>query len=102
MRSSLEAAKAHLDFLDEVLRTADGEPLVWALAGEAGLGGDDDSFGVGGEGFADEALADLGAVGVCGVDEVDAELDGAAENLFRRLGIFGSPQMPSPVMRMAP
>ena len=56
MRSSLEAAKAHLDFLDEVLGTADGKPLVRALAGQAGLGGDDDSFGVGSEGFADEAL----------------------------------------------
>ena len=32
------------------------------------------------EGFADEAFGDLGAVGVGGVDEGDAEFDGAAEN----------------------
>ena len=97
-----EAAQAHLDLLDEVLRAADGEPFVWALAGEAGFGGDDDTFGIGGEGFADELLADLGAVGVCGVDEVDAELDCAAQDLFCRFAILGSPQIPSPVMRMAP
>ena len=47
-------------------------------------------------------FADLGAVGVGSVDEVDAELGGAAENLFRRFGSLGSPQIPSPVMRMAP
>jgi hypothetical protein len=85
----LEAAKAHFDLLVEVFGAGYWEPLVGALAGEAGLGGDDDTLGVGREGFADETLGDLGAVGVGGVDEVDAELDGALEDLLCAFGVFG-------------
>jgi hypothetical protein len=85
----LEAAEAHLDLLVEVFGAGDGEPLVGALAGEAGLGGDDDALGVGGEGLADETLGDLGAVGVGGIDEVDTQFDGSLEDFFGGLGIFG-------------
>ena len=54
------------------------------------------------EGFGDQFFGDVGAVGVGGVDEVDAEVDGAAEGFDGGVVIFGGPQMPGPVMRMAP
>ena len=85
----LQEAKAHLDLLVEVLGTADGEPLVGALAGEAAFGGDDDVVDIGGEGLTNEPFGDVGAVGVGGVDEVDAELDGAAEDFAGVFGVIG-------------
>ena len=54
------------------------------------FGGDDQAGWVGVESFADEALGDFGAVGVGGVDEVDTEFDGTAENaaaFFRVAGL---------------
>ena len=55
-------------------------PLVGAAAQEAALGGDDQSFGIGIEGFGDQLFGDVGAVAIGGVDKVDAQLDGAAED----------------------
>ena len=89
MRSVLRRRRLISTCWLEVLGAADGQPLVGALAGEAGLGGDDHAFGVGSEGFADEALGDFGAVGVGGVDEVDAEFDGASEDPCAVLRVFG-------------
>src|SRR5215469_2570639 len=54
-------------------------PLAGADALPSALGGDDEAGGVGKECFGDELFAHVGAVGVGGVDEVDVELDGAAE-----------------------
>ena len=50
----------------------------------------------------DQLLADVRAVGVGGVDEVDAELDRAPQHGERSSRSGGSPQIPSPVMRIAP
>ena len=50
----------------------------------------------------EDQLADVGPVGVGGVDEVDTELDGSAYDRRASSRSFGSPQMPWPVIRMAP
>ena len=39
--------------------------------------------------FGDEALRDLRAIGVCGVKQVNAEFDGAAQNTMRRGRVGG-------------
>ena len=76
----LEAAQAHFDTLDEVAGAAHVLGFGGALARDAALGGDDHAMRVGRERFADEPLGDLGAVGVCGVNERDAQFDGAAQH----------------------
>ncbi len=76
----LEAAQAHLDTLNQVAGAAHVLGFGRALARDAALGGDDDARRVRRKRFADQALGDLRAVGVGGVDERDAELDGAAQN----------------------
>ncbi len=85
----LEAAQAHLDLLLQVFGTPDWKPLVLSLPGQSGLGRDHDSAGVGRERLADESLAHFGAVGVGGVDEVYAELDGTLEHLLCLLSVPG-------------
>ena len=75
----VEPAQAHLDALPQVLGAPDRRPDVRAGAGEAALGGDGHAV-VRRERFADEVLADVRAVAVGGVDEVDAQLDGAAQD----------------------
>ena len=75
-----EVAEAELDLLLEVRRAADRRPLAGAGAGEARLGGDHQVVGVGVQRLGDQLLADDRAVGVGGVDEVDAALDGGPEH----------------------
>ena len=84
----LEAAQAHLDTLNEIAGAAHVLGFCGALARDAALGGDDDAGRVGRESFADEALGDFGAVGIGGVDESDAEFDGAAQHAAA-LGFVG-------------
>ena len=50
----------------------------------------------------DELLGDVRPVGVRGVDEVDTHLGEAPQEGERRVAVGGGPQMPLPVMRMAP
>ncbi len=80
-----EAAEAHFKLLLEVVGAAAGLGFGGALAGEAAFGGDDDAGGVGVQGFGEEIFGDHGAVGVGGVEEIDPELDGAAEDVA---GVF--------------
>ncbi len=75
-----EPSEAELALLAQVLGPPDREPLPRALAGEAGLGGDDQVLGVGVERLEDQPLAHLGPVGVGGVDEVDPHVDGTPEH----------------------
>ncbi len=84
----LQMAQAHLDLLRDVLGAAEWMPLVGAGAQKAGFGRDHEAGLVGRERFADELFAYIRAVRVCGVDEVDAELDGAAQDA---LGFFTVP-----------
>ena len=80
-----------------------GSPHPGALAGEPGLGGDDQTIGVGVEGLEDEPLADLGTVGVGRVDEIDphARRPGAGRRCSSSRSA-GSSQTPGPVICMAP
>src|ERR1700733_458089 len=85
----LETAEAHLDFLLQIFRTAQRLPCVRAATREAGLGGDDETLRVGVEGFRDDFFADVGPVGVGGVDEIDAEFNPALEDALRLRAVFG-------------
>src|SRR5579862_4599643 len=98
----LEAAQAHLDTLDQIARAAHIFGLGRTLARDAALGGDDEPDWVRMQRFADQAFGDLGAVGIGGVDQVDAELDGAAQNAATFFGVARLSHAPSPTSRMVP
>src|SRR5439155_16239124 len=76
----LKPAQAAVARRAEVLRSPIGLPLVGPGALEAGLGRDHEPLRVGVERFGNEPLAHLGAVGVRGIDQVDTELEGAAQH----------------------
>ena len=73
-----EILQTLLRLLTQIFGTAVGLPLLRTLPGESRFGGDDEAFRIRGESFANQALADFGPVGIGGVDEVDAQLHGAA------------------------
>src|SRR5580692_5258464 len=64
----------------EVLGLSVFNPAIGAGTIEAALGGNDQVGWIRLQGFGDDFFADVGAVGIGGVDEVDTELDGAAQN----------------------
>jgi hypothetical protein len=84
----LEAAQTHFDALNQIAGTANVFGFGRALAGDAALGCDDKAGRVGVQGPANEALGDLWAVSVGGIDESDSKLDGAAENAAGFIGIL--------------
>jgi hypothetical protein len=89
MRSRRRRLRLPFDRFAEVVGAGVVDPLGRADALPSALGGDDEIGGVGVEGFRDEFFRDVGAVGVCRVDEVDAELDGAAEGRDAGVAICG-------------
>src|SRR6185437_14629895 len=87
-----EASQRALACLAQVLRAAIARPetvLALAVADGAALGRDDEVVRVGTERLGDQLLADLGAVGVGGVDQIDAELDRAPEHGDRFVAVRG-------------
>ena len=85
----LELAQAQLGLLAEVRRPPDRDPAVRPLPGQPGLGGDHQVVGVRVQRLRDELLGDVGAVGVGGVDEGDAELAGSPEQPDRLVVVLG-------------
>ena len=83
-----ETAQAHLAFLTQIGREAENRPHVGPGAQESGLRRDDDAV-VRVQRFADQFLGDIRAVGVGGVDEVDAEFDGAAQDANAFVAVVG-------------
>jgi hypothetical protein len=75
-----ESSQAHLDALNEVASAANVFGFGGALSGDSTLGGDDEAGGIRMQGFSDEALGNFRAVGIGGVDEGDAQFDGAAQD----------------------
>src|SRR6185295_15739679 len=55
-------------------------PLVRARSLEATLRRHDDAFRIGIQSLGNDSLADMGAVRIRGVDEIDAEFDGASHH----------------------
>jgi hypothetical protein len=78
-----QVAEAELGLLPQVLRAADRRRQVRALTCEPDLGGDDQAIGVRVQRLLDDLLGHEGAVGVGGVDEVHAKLDGTAQHAHR-------------------
>ncbi len=66
----------------------------------SGLRGDHHLLGI--NCFTEQAFADARPVGVCGINEVDAEVDGLLNDVLGILFIFGGPMIPSPQRRIAP
>src|SRR5712671_2751219 len=66
----------------EVLGTPVRYPLPWPWTDEPAFGGDHELLRIRIQGLGDQSLTDLGAVGIGGVDEVDAELERAAQRAF--------------------
>ena len=87
----LQPPQRHLDALPEIRRTPDLVPLLRAGPDEAALRGHDEVVGVRVERFGDEVFGDERAVRVGRVDEVDAELDGAAEDAEGLVAVGGRP-----------
>ncbi len=83
-----ETAQAHLAFLAQIGREAQNRPDVGPGAQQSGLGRDHDAV-VRMQRFADQFLGDIRAVGVGGVDEVDAEFDGAAQDADAFVAVVG-------------
>ncbi len=80
----LEALEGGFDDLLDVFGLAVGGGPLAVVVGvglKAELGGDDDIFAEGREGFADDFFIDVGAVDFGGVEEGDAALDSGADEL---------------------
>src|SRR5271170_124186 len=75
-----QATEAAFTSSDEMLRLSVFRPTIGAGTIETALGSDDQIRRIGIERFGDQFFADVWAVGVCGVDKVDAEFDGAAQD----------------------
>src|ERR1019366_4290037 len=82
-----QTTKRHLTLLAQVVRSTTLTPRVRTDAQESGLGRDLD-VPVRVERLADQLLGDVGPVGVGGVDEVDAEFHGAAQDRATLVGIL--------------
>ena len=84
-----ETAQAHLALLPQIGREAEDRPRVGPGAQQTGLRRDDDTVGVRVQRLADQSLGHVRAVGIRGVDEVDAEFDGAAQDANAFFGVGG-------------
>ncbi len=76
-----EVAQGELELLLQVVGATAGLGFGGALAGEAALGGYDETGGVGVKGLGNQLFGDLRAVGVGGVEEVDAEFERPAKDV---------------------
>ena len=79
-----EPPAARVRLLDQIFRPAERNPDVRAGSREAALGPDMD-LAVRRKSFPDQLFGKIGAIGIGGVDEVDAEIGQAAQR-FQRLG----------------
>ncbi len=98
----LQPAQAHLDALNEIAGAAHVFGLRRTLARDSAFGGDDHASRIRRQRFADQPLGDLRPIGVGGVDESDAKLNGSPQHARGFFRIAGSPHAPSPTRRMVP
>ena len=93
----LQSAQAALADLPQVLGPAVGIPYPRAGPYQPALGRDDQVIGIGVKGLGDELLADVGAIAVGCVDEVDPEVDGPAQDCDA--GVVIGRRTPDPLAR---
>ena len=93
-----QPAQAHQALLTQVLGTAHRWPLggVGTDAGQPRLGPDHEPVRIRVQRFADELLGHVRAVGVGGVDEVHAELDGTTQHPDALVVVLGWAPDPGP------
>ena len=95
-----ETAQAQFGLLAQILRSAKRVPLIRTSSDLARLGGDNQLDEVGMESCTNQLLADIWPIGIRGVDEGDAEVDGAAQHADRLVAVTRfTPKCPGPVMR---
>src|ERR1700754_3675133 len=63
-------------------------PLIRTAANKSSLGGDDQSCGIGIEGFGDKLFGNIRAIAVCGVDEINTQLNSPLQNLDGSGAVF--------------
>src|SRR5437763_10540247 len=78
-----QPAQAAFESFPQPLRPAVDRPLIRTGALEAAFRGDDETLRIRIECFGDQLFADVRTIRLRGVDEIDAELDGAAEDSQR-------------------
>ena len=79
----LQSLEAPLASLAQVLGPSVRDPLRRARTQQTAFGRDDEAARVRREALRDQPLADLGPVGIGGIDEVDAELERATQHAAR-------------------
>jgi hypothetical protein len=98
-----EAPQAQFGALGEVFGESAGPSDVRSGAGQAAFGGDQQVVGVGVQCFADQRFDGLRAVGVGGVEVVDAVVvDGGAQEAACRVGVGGQVPVAGPVSCIVP
>src|SRR5439155_7983644 len=80
----------------QVVRPAVGPPLPGAWSAVAALGRDDEVRWVRPQRLGDQAFADVGTIGIGRVDEIDAQLNGAAQDDPRPAGCAWLAPDPAP------
>ena len=83
----LQSLEAALTGRAQMLGTTVRLPLSWPWPQQPTLGRDHELLRIGVEGLGDQSLADLRPIGIGGVDEVDAELQRAAQHPLALLAI---------------
>src|SRR5947209_8504701 len=84
-----QPAETAFALLPQILRAAVRNPRARPWPRQATLRRDHQVVGIWVERLGDQPLADLGPIGVGGIDEVDAEIDRAAEHALAFLAISG-------------
>ena len=82
-----QALEAAFNSLLEVRGAGVVLPNAGPVARPSGFGCDDETGRIGIERLSNQLFRDIGTVGVCGINEIDAELDGAAKRGERRIDI---------------
>ena len=78
--TKMQPVKAALDRRSQMLRVAVLDPFVRSGPLKAGFGRDQEIGRIGMQCLGDKTFANYGAVGVGSVDEIDSQLDGAAQD----------------------
>src|SRR6185437_2040775 len=83
-----QVPQTHLHLLRDVFRAAERHPLIRARTHKTSLGRNHKTFFIRSQSLADKNLADVRAIRIRCVDEVDAELDRTAQDTFGLLAIL--------------
>ncbi len=90
----LEAPKAPFARLSQVLRASVFDPPSWSRPNQTAFGRDDHTCRVWMERLSNQAFGDIGAIGVGGIEKVNAQIDGPSQHRDRSVSILRFPPYP--------